>query len=76
MSLTAIAGEKSAALLGELLQAEPFEDLLERQIFAERHEMHLVVDRGNRAGVIDDVDRIIDAGIRRIVRDRQAAWRR
>jgi hypothetical protein len=41
----AIAGEKPAALFGELLQAETFEEVLERQIFAERHQMHFVVER-------------------------------
>src|ERR1700722_6154332 len=38
-----IAGEKTAALFGELLEAETFEEVLERKIFAERHQMSLVV---------------------------------
>ena len=67
MQSVAVAGEKSAALLGEILKTKPFEKVLERQIFAERHEMNFVVDRGNRAGVVDDVDRIVDAGFRGVV---------
>ncbi len=72
----AVAGEKSTALLGQLLQAEPFENVFERQIFAERHEVYFVVDRGDRTGVIDNVDRIVNSGLSRDCRDRQAGWRR
>ncbi len=58
-----VAGEKSAALFGQLLQAKPFEERLERQIFAERHQMHFVIDRVDRAVVTDDIDRVVDAGV-------------
>ena len=53
--------KESAGDLGELLQPESFEQRLERQIFAERHQMHLVVDAADRAVGIDHVDRIIGA---------------
>src|SRR5262249_41827765 len=40
-----VAGDESAANLRELLQTEALEQLLKRQVFAEWHEMDLVVDR-------------------------------
>ena len=43
----------------------PLEQALERQIFAERHQMHLVVDAEDRAVVIDHIDRIIGARMTR-----------
>src|SRR5262252_266993 len=56
-----VSGDESAADLGELLQTEPLEQLLKRQVFAEWHEMDLVVDRKDRAVVADHVDRIVGA---------------
>src|ERR1700691_695672 len=53
----AIAGEEAAALPRQLLEAEPLEKMLERQIFAERNKMHLIIERRNRTAVIDDVNR-------------------
>src|SRR6202035_5573945 len=44
-----IAGKKAAALLGELLKTETREDLFQRQIFAERHQMDFVVEPDDRA---------------------------
>ena len=62
-----VAGEKSAALLGQRLQANALEEFLERQILPEWNEVHLIVDGANRALVIDDINRIVHAGLRRIV---------
>src|SRR5258708_11016603 len=55
-----IAGKETAALLGELLKTKAPEDSFERQIFAERHEVHFVVKRDDRTGVVDGVHRLID----------------
>ena len=57
----AVAGDKPAAHLGELLQTRSLEQILQRQIFAERHQMHLVVDAEDRAVVVDHINRIICA---------------
>src|SRR3954451_13399846 len=51
----------STAHLGQLHQPEALEKILKRQVLAERHEMHLVVDGNNRAIVVDDVNRIVGA---------------
>src|SRR5262249_57209816 len=61
LSATLLAGEEAAAELGELHQAEPLEQLLEWQVFAEWDQMGLVVDRKDRAMVVDHVNRIVGA---------------
>src|SRR6516164_7534206 len=62
-----VAGKKPAALLGQRLQADALQEIFERQIFSEWNEVHLIVDGANRCLVIDHVDRIIHARLRRIV---------
>src|SRR5215472_16903084 len=56
-----VAGDESAADLRELLQTEPLKQLLKRQVFAEWHQMDLVVDGKDRAVVVDHVNRIVGA---------------
>ena len=56
-----VAGDESAAHLGELDETEPLEQILKRQVFAKRHEMDLIVDRKDRAAVADHVNRIVGA---------------
>src|SRR5262249_57894251 len=51
-----VAGDEPASYLCELHQTELLEQVLKRQILAERHEMDLVVDRKDRAAVADPVD--------------------
>src|SRR5262249_8735147 len=55
----AIAGDESAAHFGELHEAEPLEQVLKRQVLAERHQMNLVIDGKDRAAVPDHVNRIV-----------------
>src|SRR6476659_2583208 len=56
------AWNEAALNLGELLEAELLHPVLERQVFAERNQMQLVVDRQHAAVVVDDVNRIVGAG--------------
>src|SRR5262249_61862361 len=55
----AVARLESADHFGELHEPDTFEQTLERQIFAERHQMHFVVDAADRSLGGDDVRRII-----------------
>src|SRR6516164_5174236 len=62
-----VAGKKPAALLGQRPQADALQEIFKRQIFPEWNEVHLIVDGANRCLVIDHVDRIVHARLRRIV---------
>ena len=53
VAAAAIAREITAGYLGQLLQADALEQSLQRQIFAERHQMHLVVHDEDRAVMVD-----------------------
>ena len=63
---TSIARRRSPAMkppgsLVSCIRPRLLEKILERQIFAERHQMNLVVHRQDRAVVVDHVDRIVGA---------------
>src|SRR5205085_11444082 len=58
----AIPWDEAAAYLGQLSKAEAFEKALEWEIFAERTQVNLIIDRQNRAVEVDDIDRIVGAG--------------
>src|SRR4029453_5438794 len=51
---TAIPGKESAYDFGQLHQSQPFKQLLERQIFSEGNQVHLVVYAGDRPLGIDN----------------------
>src|SRR5262249_59203682 len=66
-----VARDESAAYFGELHETEPLEQVLKRQILAERYEMNLVINGKDRAALADHVDRIVcprDHGARRHIR--------
>ena len=66
----ALAGDESAAYFGELHETEPLEQVLKRQVLAERHEMNLVIHGKDQAAVADHVDRVVrprDGGAGRCV---------
>src|SRR5262249_4615405 len=56
-----LARNEAADHLGQLAQAQMLEPILERQVFAKRYQMHLVVDRQDGAVVVDHIDGIIGA---------------
>src|SRR5260370_42292505 len=63
-----VARDESTANFGELHETEPLEQVLKRQVLAERHEMNLVIDGKDRAAVADHANRIVgprDGGARR-----------
>jgi len=43
-----------------LLQSDAFQEILKREIFAERHKVHFVVGRDDCSVIADDADAVID----------------
>ena len=72
----AITRQKSADDLCELHQPDPFKQPLERQVLAERNQMHLVIDAADRTVGIDDIDRIVGLRIAGVGVGRRVAPRR
>ena len=63
------AGREPARQCDQLPQTERAESRAEREVFAERHEVDLVVGGADLAAVVDDVDAVEDQRRRR-------RWRR
>src|ERR1700730_11929641 len=59
--VSSLTRQKSTRYIGQLRQPDAFEETLEREVLAERHEMQLVVARQNGPAVVDHIDRVIGA---------------
>ena len=61
LDTASITGDESSPHIGDLPQTELLEKVLKGQVFTKRDQMDLVVDRQDRAVVINDVNRIVGA---------------
>ena len=59
-------GGKAAGHLDEIGDTPAFENVLERQIFAEGHKMQLVGRFDDRALIVDHIDRVVEARASRL----------
>src|SRR5262245_14299196 len=64
-----------AANPSQLHQAQSFQEILERQVFAEWYQVHLVIERGHRALLVEHIDRVVSTPDVAIRSRRSGAYR-